>query len=350
VATGGHLKSAIALSNGSQAVLAPHVGDLDSGRSRGRWAERLDAMLRLYDVCSPEWICDAHPDYFPTRWAAETEKAGRTVWHHHAHVAAAAAEHGLLDRPVLGVAFDGSGLGPDGTIWGGEFLVVEGHRFRRIGHLRPFALPGGEAAVRDVRRLAVSVTSQVEGVSMETVCRLLGVGCEAGDAWRRLAGSRHAIRTTSCGRLFDAVAALALGIGRTDYEGQAAMWLEAACDESASGEYRFRVTTDEPWELDWRPVIRDVARDLVRGETAGTIAVRFHRALAAAVVEAAGRRPDLPVVLGGGVFQNRTLVEEIVTRFPASGTGPVWPCAIPPNDGGLAAGQLAVACAAMSHD
>jgi hydrogenase maturation protein HypF len=346
IATGGHHKSAVALSNGSQAVLAPHVGDLDGGYSRERWVERINALTRLYGVPPAAWLWDAHPDYFPTRWATEAGKLGQPVWHHHAHVAAGTAEHGLFGRPVLGVAFDGAGLGPDGMIWGGEFLVVEGARFRRIAHLRPFALPGGEAAVRDVRRPAVALLAQIEDASPESICRLLGIERDAAEGWRRLAGSLRTVRTTSCGRLFDAVAALALRVGRTDYDGQAAMLLEAACDDSASGEYRFRLTPDEPWELDWRPVIRDAVDDLVRGETPGTVALRFHRALAAAVVEIAGRRPDLPVVLSGGVFQNRRLVEEIVARFPADRPAPVWPCAIPPNDGGLAAGQLAVACAA----
>ena len=342
IATGGHLKSAVALSNGVQAVLGPHIGDLESLAGRTRWTERLDALVRLYGLVEPQVAWDAHPEYFPSRWAAERNLPGLPVWHHHAHIAAGMLEHGLLDRTVLGVAFDGSGLGPDGTIWGGEFLLVAGSRFRRIATLRPFALPGGDAAVGDVRRLATSLLAECPDVPDDTVTALLRLSRQERTHWRRLLESPRTLRTSSCGRLFDAVAAVVLGFGETAFEGQAAMALEAVVDDAAGGEYRFHIGGDEPWQLDWRPVLRAVLQDVTAGETAGVIAARFHRALAAAIVEVCRRRPEFPVVLSGGVFQNRRLIEEIVARWPENLPLPVWPQAIPPDDGGLAAGQLAI--------
>jgi hydrogenase maturation protein HypF len=349
IALGGHLKSAIALSNGAQTILAPHVGDLDSEPMRERWVERLESLTALYGVESPEWIGDAHPDYFSSAWGATRRLRQRHVWHHHAHVAAAMLEHGLLDQKVLGVAFDGTGLGPDGTIWGGEFLLVDGAKFRRIGRLRPMALPGGEAAVRDVRRLAVAALAQLDDVTCETALASLQRAPTTIRQWLQMARSPHTPRSSSAGRLFDAVASLALGLGETAFDGHAAMWLEAACDETATGEYEFAIDQSNPRELDWRPVVASVVRDLRCGEPPGAIAARFHRGLASAIVALCCRMPHWPVVLSGGVFQNRRLVEEILTRWPPNRLSPVWPCQIPPNDGGLAAGQLAVATRAMTE-
>lgn len=347
VATGGYLKGAFALTNGTQAILGPHVGDLDSEATRLRWEQQLAALMDLYRVKNIDWVCDAHPDYSSTTFAASRHSPPSRVWHHHAHVAAGALEHGLLDQTVLGVAFDGTGLGPDGSVWGGEFLEVKGESFRRVGHLQPFALLGGEVAIRDARRLAAAVAFQLPTLSLETLSALIGVTREELGRLRQLAETRFVTRTTSCGRLFDAVAALALGISEIGYEGYAAACLEGACDESAEGEYPFKVAGQEPWVLDWRPVIEAVIDDLLRGVDPGAIAMRFHRGLARGIVEACQRTPALPVVLSGGVFQNRRLVEEVIARWPGGAARLVWPCKIPPNDGGLAAGQLAVAAMSL---
>jgi hydrogenase maturation protein HypF len=369
-ALGGHQKAAIALANGAQAVLGPHVGDLDTLCSRERLLEQIAALADLYGVRleAPEarFVVDEHPDYFTTQWAAAQAGVVDSVQHHHAHIAAGMLEHGWLDREVLGVAFDGTGYGSDGTIWGGEFLLATATGFTRVAHLRPFRLPGGERAVREPWRVAVALVEQAVG--REVAARLVfptdqgGMGrCDCGELLRIAHSDRFSPVTTSAGRLFDGVAALALHVSHCQFEGQAAMMLEAACSLDESGSYTI-ATGDEqsgrhtpcaaaadgtrsvPATLDWRPMIAAVLRDRAAGVAPGVIAMRFHRGLAHAVAGICRQYRPLPVVLGGGVFQNRVLVELLAEELADAGQPLGLPGVIPVNDGGLAAGQLVVAC------
>jgi len=345
-ALGGHQKAAIALSNGEQAILGPHIGDLDEGATRDRFDQQRGELAKLYGLEQRETVCDLHPDYHTSRLAEHSGEPVR-VQHHHAHVVAAMLEAGWLDREVLGVAFDGTGYGPDGTIWGGEVLLATVARYERLGHLRPFALAGGERAVREPWRVAVALVR--DAVSDEAAARLGDVRAAPSDAdcdrlLTLLQNPRLCAVTTSAGRLFDAVAAIALGAIRCDFEGQAAMRLETVCDRDALGSYTMPVERDSRtnrFQLDWRPVIRSVLRDRLAGAAPGTIAMRFHRAAADSVSELVRVLPPYPVVLGGGVFQNRVLVELLAGRFDAMRRPVGLPGWIPPNDGGLAAGQLA---------
>jgi len=344
VALSGHQKSAVAISNGSQAMLGPHVGDLDSTAARERFLDQLVALQQLYGVNSVPLVCDEHPQFFTTGWAEARAAAVMQVQHHHAHVAAGMLEHDWLDREVLGVSFDGTGYGRDATIWGGEFLRSTATGFQRVGHLRPFPLAGGEQAVRQPLRVATALVFEAAGV--ERASQLV---FESGDSKGLLAilnRRKFSPRTTSAGRLFDGIAALVLGIEKCQFEGQAAMLLEAACDPLSAGEYTLPIragrSPEQPLELDWRPLVRQVLQDKAADIEPGTMAMRFHRALAAAIVAVCHRSGSLPVVLAGGVFQNRVLVELIAQRY--EGRQPLGlPGLIPPGDGGLAAGQLAVA-------
>ena len=410
VALGGHQKAAFASFNGDQAVLGPHIGDLDGEASRRRYLEQLRAWLALYGGPVSVVAHDAHPDYWTTRLAEnwrdfDGQPAGTPpplrlipVQHHHAHVVAAMVEHRLLSTEVLGVAWDGTGWGPDGTIWGGEFLVANSSRYRRVARLRPFALPGGERAVRQPWRTAVSLLAQAwddplaaaawmgaRAVREPAAAAAPDAGAAAGaadaadaaaettgspplvsleprtlEACARLATARPRSPlvpwTSSVGRLFDGLAAMILPDARRpmSYEGQAAAWLEAVAQgETAVGQdyqdyaLEWEESVDSPplWELDWRPLVRAVARDVERGQPAAALAAAFHRALADAIEWVADRHADLPVVLGGGVFQNRLLVEMTAARFASRGRWLGTPGMIPVNDGGLAAGQLAVAMA-----
>jgi hydrogenase maturation protein HypF len=345
IALGGHFKAAIALSNGHQSVLAPHVGDLDSLDTRQQYVQHVEAVSKLYATCAELVVHDVHPDYFTTHWAESLDIPKTAVWHHHAHVVSGMIEHGWLDREVLGVAFDGTGFGPDDTIWGGEFLLANAREYRRVGHLLPFALPGGESAVREPWRVAVSVVASAVG---RAVASRLKFACIPAS---RVAGALAIMNSrkwspvsTSAGRLFDAVAALTLGITHVDFEGQAAMYLEAACDAGAAGVYDFEIVDAQPLIVDWRPMVRQLLADVRRGEPPPAIATRFHRGLARAVVEVCRRFTNRPVVLTGGVFQNRFLVEHIAEHFDSRQSLGL-PGVIPPGDGGLAAGQLAVAVA-----
>ena len=351
IALGGHQKSAIAVSNSDQAWLSAHVGDLDTISAQEQWCERLRSQCKSFgghtsgiqSPCTDQVVYDPHPTYFPTRWSDSFSGPRVAVWHHHAHVAAAMLEHQLLEQTVLGVAFDGTGLGPDGTVWGGEFLVCTATRFQRVGYLRPITLPGGEAAIIDLRRTAVSVLAQLEELSPDEIAGFTGLSNVDVPRILKVCCSSHSPRTTSCGRLFDAAACLILQQHHSKFEGQPAMCLEAACDIGEDGRYSFAIGPTGPIGLDWRPVFREIISDLRSGTPPGAVAMRFHRGLAAAIQSVCNRWPTLPVVLGGGVFQNRVLVELLADSWPSGSRQLGLPGHIPPNDGGLAAGQLAVA-------
>ena len=345
VAVGAHQKSAIALSNGAQAILGAHVGDLGSVRASERFLAEAANSAALYGATRPLWIHDPHPDYFTTQWAQNQMGSHIAVQHHHAHVAATMLEHGWLDREVLGVAFDGTGYGTDGTIWGGEFLLATAAGFRRVGHLREFPLAGGETAIREPWRVAVALVEQAAGAKGLTGVFADRLHDGAARLLPLLERSHLSPRTTSAGRLFDGVAALALGIERAEFEGFPAMRLEAVADRTVETAYTFAVEEHIPLRHDWRPMIVELLTDLNKGMDAGTIAMRFHRGLAAAVATICRRFAPLPVALGGGVFQNRLLIELFLELMSGSNQLVEFPSRIPPNDGGLAAGQLAVGLA-----
>jgi hydrogenase maturation protein HypF len=344
LALGGQQKAAVALANGAQAVLGPHMGDLDGLSTRERYVAHLRQFVELYGAEPELLVHDLHPDYFTTLWAARQPLPSLAVQHHHAHVAAGMIEHGWLDREVLGIAFDGTGYGTDGTIWGGEFLLATACEFRRVAHLRQFRLPGGETAIREPWRIALALVAQVE--SAQVAVEL------AGDHVRRSAAEnvvailnhdRFSPVTTSAGRLFDGAASLILGTHAAQFEGQPAMLLEAASDPSAAGAYELPLRDEKTVELDWRPLVKAILADRATGLPPGAMAMKFHRAVAAAIDAVCRRFRERPVVLGGGVFQNRVLTELLCERWSGRRQPLGLPGRIPPNDGGLAAGQLAVA-------
>jgi hydrogenase maturation protein HypF len=363
IAVGGHQKVAIALFNGCQAALGPHVGDLDELSTRDHLASHIQNLCQLYDVKPSLIVHDAHPDYYSTRWATNSGLRTMAVQHHHAHIVAAMVENGWHDRKVLGVAWDGTGHGPDGTVWGGEFLRTTASCFRRVARLRPFPLLSGEAAIREPWRAALAVLRDAIGTNA-AVELLTERGFDRQIQERLLMvadRSSHVLLTSSAGRLFDAVAAWLLPLEaavrcRAPYEGYLAMLLEACCgtegcESGASdlpAQYRVPIVPGEPNELDWRPVVAALVADFRRGLAASLLAARFHAALADAIVRTAELDRNLPVVLGGGVFQNRLLTEMVARRMASSPQPLGLLGAIPPNDGGLAAGQLAVAIARLS--
>jgi len=346
VALGGEQKASVALWNGSQAVLGPHVGDLTGAATCERWVEQLESLTTLYgtSLAAAEVVRDRHPDYFSTAWANRFLRR-QAVQHHHAHVAAVLLEQGELDREVLGLAWDGTGYGDDGTVWGGECLRATGRDYRRIAHLRPFPLVGGDLAVREPWRVAATLVHDALGpeatlklgwseVSAKQLLALIEV----------VARPRLSAATSSMGRLFDAVAALALGVTTADDDGRPAMLLEAACDRSVEGAYAF-VHRVEGGDIDWRPVVAAVVDDLHRGASPGAVAMRFHRAVADLASSLGAAHANLPLVTAGGVFQNAVLGELLAERLATRPGRWLHSKFIPPGDGGLAAGQLAVAAA-----
>jgi hydrogenase maturation protein HypF len=351
LALGGHLKSAVALTQPDGIVLSQHIGDLDHPLSRDTHGAITDGLLRLNQGRPRILACDAHPDYATTvraeEWSGREGLPLVRVPHHLAHVAAGMAEHGLAP-PVLGVAWDGTGYGPDGTIWGGELIRVTRDGWQRAGHLRPFRLPGGAAAIREPWRAAIGLLYELfgpEALAMDHLAPVAGrSAAERRTLGRLLEQGTNAPVTTSAGRLFDGVAAL-LGLRQVaDHEGQAACMVEWAAD--AGGEappYALTVGGPDPDTgarvLDWGPALRDVLADGAAGVPVSVRAARFHQGLAVAVAEAVRALGDDTVLLTGGCFQNALLADRTVERLEADGRRVLWPRAVPPGDGGLALGQ-----------
>jgi hydrogenase maturation protein HypF len=346
VALGGHLKSTVALSLGREAILSQHLGDLDDPGARALLERTVEDLLHFFGRRPAIVACDLHPDYASTilaeRLAARFGAALERVQHHHAHVAACMAEHGL-DGPVLGFAWDGLGLGTDGELWGGEALLCEGASFRRVACLRPFRLPGGDAAAREPRRAAAGLLHAMEGRVGDEARAWFGAG-ELEVIERMLAAPFNAPRTTSVGRLFDAVAALAGGRLAQSFEGQAAMELEYAADACGEEEaYPLPLREGEPLIGDWGPLVRALLADRDRGVPMGVMSARFHEALGAFAAEVAARVGAETVALSGGCFQNRRLFASVRRRIEAQGVRVVSHARVPPNDGGLALGQALIA-------
>lgn len=345
VALGGQQKVAVALCNGRQAILGPHLGDMDTVASQGRFVEQYHSVCQLYDCFPSSLVHDLHPDYFTTRWAQKQDVETLSVQHHHAHVAAGMMEHGWLGETVLGIAFDGTGYGEDHTIWGGEVLLANAREAQRLAHLRPFLLLGAEQAIRHPYRVALSLLHQVfDRHELLRLLNRLGIMGHCEPLLSLLDTPHLHAKTTSVGRLFDGVAALLLSLVDAQYEGEPAMLLEACCDRTAMGSYPWPWTNNE---LDWRPMIQSLLHDIEDGVAHGTIAMRFHRSMARGIVSILRSYPQYRVVLTGGCFQNKILVE-LVRELLDDDTRLGLPGVIPCNDGGLAAGQLVVAAARLN--
>ena len=335
LATGGHLKCAPALAFDGRVVLWPHVGDLDTPGARAAFEDAVADLPALLRRRPGIVATDAHPDYASTRWAEASGLPVARIHHHHAHVAACLAEH---DVPAaLGFAWDGVGLGPDGTAWGGEALAVDRRGATRVTHLRPFVLPGGDAAARDGRRALAGLLEAARLPSPDP-----GV-----DWLRAVARSpRLSPTTTSVGRLFDAVAAL-VGLAVTSsYEGEAAIRLEDAAGGADAAPYPFAV---DDGGLDWRPML---AAMLAERHDPEQVSARFHATLSAMIVDVARARGADTVALGGGCFHNARLLAGTAAALRERGIRPLAPERLPAGDGGLALGQALIAAhrdACRSH-
>lgn len=337
-ACGGDLKSAFCLTKGNIALLSQHLGDLENAATLEQYRRVADHFRAFFDVQPIAVAHDLHPDYHSTRYALSLDLPQVAVQHHHAHIAACMAEH-HLDGPVIGVAFDGTGYGPDGTVWGGEFLIADYTDFRRAGRLAPFPLAGGEAAIKRPGRIALGLLPEanIPGLS----------DTEAVIARAQIARGLNTPLTSSMGRLFDAASAL-LGIcSEVLYEGQAAMELETAADPETDRIYPYHIARGDLLEVDARPLLAALLADLQSGERIGALAARFHATVAAFtadVCEHIRRDTGLnTVALSGGVFQNVRLLGMLLERLSAVSFDVVYHHAVPPNDGGLALGQAAVA-------
>ncbi|MEA2000351.1 MAG: carbamoyltransferase HypF [Actinomycetota bacterium] len=349
LAVGGELKATFCLADGKKAFMSQHIGDMENIETLDAFTAAVDHMISLFRIEPVRIVADLHPRYLSTRWAEE--RFGDQVvhvQHHHAHIGSVMAEHGHLG-PVIGFSFDGTGYGTDGTIWGGEILLGDLDGFERVGHLGVAQLVGGDAAVKRPYRMALAHLWAADA-SWDT--RIPSVSRASAEERRiiehQLETGLNSVETTSVGRLFDAVASLAGVRHEISYEGQAAIELEALRTPDITGSYRFDlVETGDRLVLDPGGVIAAIAGDVVAGAAAAAISTRFHRALAAAVVASAEqmrrRYHVATAALSGGVFQNVTLLEAAKQGLEETGFEVLTHRLVPPNDGGLALGQIALA-------
>ena len=357
LAVGGELKNTFCVASGRHAWVSQHIGDMENLETLGGFERSVDGFLRMYAIEPTRWAADGHPGYLTRRWAID--HAGSTpvhqVQHHHAHVASVMAEHGLDGTsPVIGIAFDGTGygIGDDGKpeIWGGEILVADYRGFERAGHLRPLPLPGGDGAVRNPCRIAVAYLAAL-GIPVDRMVPAVAAcdDVEVGVVRRQVERNVGCVPTTSMGRLFDAVASI-LGLRhRISYEAQAAIELEA----SAAGGIvdpanpRWSFTVGPTGVIDPAPVLRGIVTDLVAGVPLADLALSFHHAVTAAIVDMAklvsSTRGPLPVALTGGVFQNALLAKLARVALEQEGFEVFTHRLVPPNDGGLSLGQAIIA-------
>ncbi len=351
---GAELKSTFCVARRDRAWVSHHIGDLKNYETLSAFSEGIEHFQRLFAVEPAVIAHDLHPDYLSTRYALQREGPEHVgVQHHHAHLAACLAEHGETGTAV-GAIYDGTGFGPDSTVWGGEILVGGLADFERRGMLAPVRLPGGDAAIREPWRMACAWLAEAWAEERPAIPPPLRghVGQPEWDAvCGLLASGVNSPLTSSVGRLFDAVAALCGIRAAVNYEGQAAAELEGISDPAEAGSYPLEVidSTSGPAILDARETVRAIGSDLDRGAAPSAVGGRFHRALAegtAAACEREGQRAgtDL-VVLSGGVFQNRLLLERTAAILSDRGLHVRVPMRLPPNDGGIAYGQVAVAAA-----
>lgn len=351
LACGGELKNTICLTRGKHAFLSQHIGDLENLESYRFFEATIAHLKRILEIEPLVIAHDLHPDYFSTQWALAqkgVELVG--VQHHHAHIASAMAENQLEGR-VIGFALDGTGYGTDGQVWGGEILVADYNDFARVAHFNYVPLPGSAAAIREPWRMGVSYLFHHFGDAFLKlpIPFVHGLKRKRGEVLLQMIRRRiNTPLTSSCGRLFDAVAALAGIRQKVNYEAQAAIELEMCMDTEAKGSYPLGlVEQNNRWQIDTRPLFEAIVQDLREATPASVISVRFHRSLVeifARVAATIRERTKLNrVILSGGTFQNGYLLEQLPRRLTQAGFEVFTPAQMPAGDGGLSLGQALVA-------
>jgi hydrogenase maturation protein HypF len=358
VGVGGYLKNTIALAKGHNIIVSQHIGDLGNAQTTSIFEDTTESLEKLYDIQPSLVACDFHPDYPSTQWAEKSQGISIPVQHHVAHVFSCMAEHDL-QGPLLGIAWDGSGYGLDGTVWGGEFFHITSESIHRIARWRPFPLPGGDAAVNEPRRSALGLLYEVLGEAVferSEVLKPFSVE-EIAILETMLVKKVNCPMTSSCGRLFDAVASMTGVRQANSFEGQAAMKLEFLTHGfSSKSFYPVDLVEDGfeasslknisfynlnlKYQLDEGPLVHELLEDVLEKRSLNLIATKFQNALVESIISVAKRVGEERVVLSGGCFQNKYLTERTVHRLTQEGFRPYWHQRIPPNDGGLALGQI----------
>jgi len=342
IAVGANQKSTIALGFTDRIVLSPHIGDLNTVEAMDYFERTVETFKNFYDFIPDTIVHDKHPGYETTKWAKEQKsKDGKLkileVQHHYAHALGVMAEYGLCDEQVLAFCWDGTGYGDDGTIWGGEVMVADAKGFERIATLLPFKLIGGERAVKEPRRVALSLLFEL--FTLEDILKLNSPTIKAFGSgeikmlykvWEKGINSP---KTSSMGRLFDAISSLC-GICQTSsFEGESGMLIEAASTVADAKPYPFAIENEE---IKWKPMVREI----VENPDKEIVASRFLATLVEVIFAIASKYQDKPLLFAGGVFQNRTLVEKILDRCKKDGKKFYFPSKVSPNDGAVALGQV----------
>jgi hydrogenase maturation protein HypF len=363
LAVGAHLKSTIAFSLDQQIFIGQYIGDLDTGLTLEVFQQAIACFQQIYELQPTAIACDLHPDYRSTQVAHQLADQLQIpvipVQHHYAHVLSCMAENQLKDS-VLGIAWDGTGYGLDGTIWGGEFLRITDTSFQRVAHLRSFCLPGGGKAIKEPRRSAIGLLYELLGdeiFEMKTLGSVQTFSPQELKILKTMLNNRlNTPMTSSAGRLFDAITSMIGLRQQTQFEGQAAMELEFTIGAFETNEsYAFsllrppispkesQALSFAPIIIDWAAMVQNILVDGDSGLSIGNISAKFHNTLAEMMVAVAKQIGEEQVVLTGGCFQNKYLIERAIQRLRTEGFRPYWHQRIPPNDGGIALGQIVAA-------
>ena len=336
---GGHMKNTFAFSSGRYIYISQHLGDLESISSQSAYEQEVQSWQALLHVRPECGAGDLHPDYFTQKYLQQQSFAKRFVPHHRAHVYAALLEH-RVSGPFFSIAWDGTGFGEDGAIWGAEAFVMQNNRLTRFASLDPFRLPGSKAAVKEPRRALLGLMYALTGASMAPITAFSQE--EFKILITALQRNVNAPLCSSMGRLFDGVSALLLNFQKSQYEGEAALALEALAmqETHAAPCYAFSLRQEKHLIIEWKEVFRQMIEDRNKGVNLATIAHGFHRALADVILALAKRASCEKVLLTGGCMQNKMLSEMAIQQLKAAGFLPLWHREVPPNDGGLSAGQI----------
>ena len=345
LAVGPHLKNTVAINNGSNVFVSQHIGDLENAEAINAFERVISDFESFYEVKPEAVVCDMHPDYVSTKYAKGTGLPVHSVQHHYAHVLSCMAENELSGE-VLGVSWDGTGYGIDGTIWGGEFLVPQGRQFRRAGHLRSFKIPGGDKAIHQVWRLGLAVLYETFGIAAFEK-REIGLIASAKPGELRIIqqmidSGLNSPMTTSAGRLFDAVSAIIGLKHEANFEAQAAMELEFMAEQIETNDYYdFDVIeSGGSFIADWRIIVSKLVEDICAGTPKPLMAAKFHNSLAEMIIRVAQLLGINKVVLTGGCFLNKYLLERTISRLRQKGFSPYWHQRVPAGDGGISLGQI----------
>ena len=343
LAVGAHQKNTVAISIKDNAIISQHIGDLETQESYEAFVKTISSLQHLYGTEAEVIVCDLHPDYLSSKFARAVLLPTIQVQHHFAHIASCMAEN-QIDAPVLGVAWDGTGYGIDGTIWGGEFITVNDKAIDRVSAFRSFRLPGGAKAIREPKRAALGLLYEIYGDAFFDMRHLPVFGAfqssELTVLKQMLSSGFNSPWTSSAGRLFDVVASITGLRQVVSFEGQAAMELEHVIQKNFTQEsYPFELKE----KVDWQPMIETILDDVADNIHIEHISSKFHNTLAEMILSVAQRYKEEKVVLSGGCFQNKYLSEKSIQLLKENGFRPYWHQRVPPNDGGISLGQLYLA-------